>query len=157
LHRGGNGFSLIEVLVSLVVLSVGLLSLAGLQTRGLRGGAGSYQRSQAVLSSYDIIERMRANRLAAGGGQYNIAIGAVPPNTGSIAWQDIAQWKGRQVANTALMISPPEGLAALHMGDGSVAVTANGTSLSVTVIVQWDDDRSGTLDVGEQVRTDSQL
>lgn len=63
-HRGHNGFTLLEVLVALAVLSLGLLGLAGLQTLGLRFNHESYQRTQATVLAYDIIDRMRANRSA---------------------------------------------------------------------------------------------
>jgi len=57
-HRG---FSLIEVLVALLVLSIGLLGLAALQTTSLQYNTGSYFRTQATFLAYDIIDRMRAN------------------------------------------------------------------------------------------------
>ncbi len=60
------GFSLIEVLVALLVLSIGLLGLAALQTTGLALNHQSYERTQAVLQAYDIIDRMRANKSGTG-------------------------------------------------------------------------------------------
>jgi type IV pilus assembly protein PilV len=57
-HRG---FSLIEVLVALLVLSIGLLGLAALQTTSLQYNTGSYFRTQATFLAYDILDRMRAN------------------------------------------------------------------------------------------------
>lgn len=57
-----RGFSLIEILVALLVLSIGLLGLAALQTTGLKFNHQSYERTQAVLQAYDIIDRMRANK-----------------------------------------------------------------------------------------------
>lgn len=56
-----RGFSLIEVLVALLVLSIGLLGLAALQTTSLQFNTGSYHRTQATFLAYDIIDRMRAN------------------------------------------------------------------------------------------------
>lgn len=56
-----HGFSLIEVLVALLVLSIGLLGLAALQTTSLQYNTGSYFRTQATFLAYDIIDRMRAN------------------------------------------------------------------------------------------------
>tara|TARA_Y100001934_G_C12174415_1_gene688262 strand:+ start:59 stop:547 length:489 start_codon:yes stop_codon:yes gene_type:complete len=56
------GFSLLEVLIALVVLSVGLLGLAALQANGLRGSSSAFQRNQAVLMASDMADRMRANR-----------------------------------------------------------------------------------------------
>lgn len=61
-----GGFTLLEVLVALLVLSLGLLGLAALQTIGIKYNQQSYQRTQATFYAYDILDRMRANRTAAG-------------------------------------------------------------------------------------------
>jgi type IV pilus assembly protein PilV len=76
-----RGFTLIEVLVSLVVLAVGLLGLAMLQTTGLRYNTNSYSRTQATYLAYDIAERMRANVPAFQAGNYDIS----PSSANSIA------------------------------------------------------------------------
>lgn len=55
------GFNLLEVLITLVVLSVGLLGLAGLQLQSLQYNHSAYLRSQASLQAYDIVDRIRAN------------------------------------------------------------------------------------------------
>lgn len=63
--RGGTlhaGFTLLEVLVALLVFSIGFLGLAALQTLSLRFTHQSYERTQAALQAYEIIDRMRANR-----------------------------------------------------------------------------------------------
>ncbi len=64
------GFSLLEVLIALLVLSIGLLGLAGLQTLGLKFNMQSYQRTQAALLAYDIVDRMRANPVEKNGPRY---------------------------------------------------------------------------------------
>lgn len=69
-----RGFNLIEVLIALVVLSLGLLGLAALQNMGLRLGNESYQRSQATLLIYEMIDRMRANAAGVQTGAYLLAI-----------------------------------------------------------------------------------
>lgn len=77
-----QGFSLIEVLVALLVLSIGLLGLAALQTTGLAFNHQSYERTQAVIQAYDIIDRMRANRSGSGdtiNSTYNnVSLGYLP-------------------------------------------------------------------------------
>src|SRR5690606_3184429 len=60
--RRENGFTLIEVLVTVIVLAIGLLGLAALQFSGLRYTHSAYQRSQATILTNDIIDRMRVNR-----------------------------------------------------------------------------------------------
>lgn len=64
------GAGLIEVLVSLVVLSIGLLGLAGLQYESLRNTQLSFQRSQAGYLLNDMADRMRSNIDAVDGDQY---------------------------------------------------------------------------------------
>ncbi len=59
------GVTLIEVLVTMVVLAFGLLGLAGLQTRMSVSEGEAYQRSQALLLMADIQNSMAANRPAA--------------------------------------------------------------------------------------------
>lgn len=68
-----DGFSLIEVLVALLVLSIGLLGLAALQTTSLQYNTGSYSRTQATLLAYDIMDRMRANSTGFTAGNYDVA------------------------------------------------------------------------------------
>lgn len=57
-----RGFTLIEVLVAMVVLSIGLLGLAGLQATSLKSNQSAYHRSQATQLAYEMADRMRANR-----------------------------------------------------------------------------------------------
>lgn len=70
---GDGGFTLVEVLVSLVVLAIGLLGLAMLQTTGLRYNTNSYSRTQATYLAYEIAERMRANVPAFQAGNYDVS------------------------------------------------------------------------------------
>ncbi len=70
--NGHAGFTLVEVLVAMFVLAVGLLGMALLQTTGLRLNTNSYTRSQATFLAYDIIDRMRANRLGFQSGFYTV-------------------------------------------------------------------------------------
>ncbi|RLA09507.1 MAG: type IV pilus modification protein PilV, partial [Gammaproteobacteria bacterium] len=56
-----RGFTLIEVMVTLLILSVGLLGLAGMIGQSLRFNQGGYTRSQSTFLAYEIIDAMRAN------------------------------------------------------------------------------------------------
>lgn len=56
-----NGFSMIEVLVTMVIMAIGLLGVAGLQIASVRNTQVAAQRSIATQQAYDIAERMRAN------------------------------------------------------------------------------------------------
>ncbi len=116
-----RGFTLIEVLVALVILSVGLIGLAALQTGGLRNNNSALIRSRAVLAAEDILDRMRANRADALDEDYDIALGgAVDGTYTGLVFTDLDEWK--------------DGLAlSLANGDGSVDVSG----VIVTVVVQW--------------------
>lgn len=138
-----RGVSMVEVLVATVVLSIGLLGLAGLQASGLRVGQSSIHRSQAAQLAYDMAERIRVNF-----GQaelYNLALSAPPPTCAAapttsdeVAQCDLRDWRLR--------------LQALPGGQGSVAV--NGTA--VTIVVQWDDTRGAGVLRGTD-KDDSEL
>lgn len=60
-RRSDKGFSLIEVLVTLVIFSIGLLGMAALQNRALKISYASFQRSLATLQAQDLVERFWAN------------------------------------------------------------------------------------------------
>jgi len=71
-----RGFTMIEVLVALVVLSIGLLGAAKLQVLAVRYNSQSFLRGQAVVLAYDMADRMRANPTAVAAGNYDSADGA---------------------------------------------------------------------------------
>lgn len=58
-----RGFTLIEVMVAVVILAIGLLGMATLMMQSLQSSESAYSRSQATVLAYDIIERMRANKV----------------------------------------------------------------------------------------------
>lgn len=70
-HNGQpTGFSLIEVLIAIVVLSVGLLGLAGAQYQGASSTNDAYYRSQATMIGNELAERMHANQPAVDNNNY---------------------------------------------------------------------------------------
>lgn len=131
---------MLEVLVTILIMSVGLLGLAGLTAASMRNNHGAYHRTQAVWLAYDIADRMRANRAAAIGGGYNHALGAAVPVGGAVNQVDLQQWVAR--------------LGGLPNGLGSVNVAAD---QSVTIIVQWDDNRSTGGVAAQQFQVDTRL
>jgi type IV pilus assembly protein PilV len=64
-RRRQAGFNLLEVLVSLLIVTVGLLGLAGTQVVAQRAEQESYQRAQAMIVMSDIVDRINANRKVA--------------------------------------------------------------------------------------------
>lgn len=136
-----KGFTLLEVLVAILVLSIGLLGLAGLMASSLRNNHSAYYRSQATWLAYDVIDRMRTNRPNAA--DYGVAIGAASA-AGGLAGADIAGWKA-EIAET------------LPGGDASVVVVTAGEARTVTVDIQWNDARGTSGDAAQTFRVVSQL
>ena len=89
-----TGFSLIEVLVTIVILMIGLLGLAGLQSRALTAQMEAYQRSQALILLKDMADRINANRKNAPFYDATLGTGvAACPTTGNtIADSDLCEW-----------------------------------------------------------------
>jgi len=129
--RRAAGFTLVEMLVALVITSVGLLGVAKLALGTVQANDSALMRSQATVLMQQIVENMRANHSLAVAGNYNVAVG-VTPAVSDIPTTDLAAWK-------ALL------QAELPNGDGSV-ITAQETNPATggletvaTVTVQWDD------------------
>lgn len=138
LHQSAqNGFTLLEVLVAVVVLSIGLLGLAGLQASGLSQNNTAYQRTQATLLAYDMLDRMRANFEGVRLGYYNDFTGSsqTDPNCFSTGCtvQQLAQYDnyawGKQLSDT--------------LASGHGTVSGGGLNTTFTITVMWDQDRTG--------------
>ena len=127
---------MIEVLVTVLILAIGLLGLAGLQSTSLRSNHSAMLRSQATVLAYDIADRLRANRPEALTGNSDIDLEETRTGTSMVA-TDIIAWKG----NLAAM---------LPLGDG--AIERDGTSFTITV--QWDDTRGAEDAKAFTLRTD---
>ncbi len=59
--KSSSGFTLIEIMIAIVIVSIGLLAYAGLQMDGLKQTHAALFRSQAALSTHDMADRLRAN------------------------------------------------------------------------------------------------
>ena len=91
-----RGFSLIEVLVTLVILAIGLLGVAGMQARLQQSEMEAYQRSQALLLLDDMASRLAANRSAAAGYAAATAAAAAgsacPTSVATQLARDASEW-----------------------------------------------------------------
>ncbi len=133
-----QGFTLLEVLIALLVLSIGLLGLAALQTIGLRSNEMASMRTTSTMLAYDITDRMRANAQGITDGDYIIGTGPITGtptdctsndcDTTQLATYDLSQWK-----DAAALL--PGGLA-------DITQTA-GPPLTHTITVRWDENRTG--------------
>ena len=77
-----RGFTMIELLIAIVILAIGLLGLAGIQTQAQKRGLEAYQRQQALIILYDIVDRMQANPYSAACYAYTIDNAAGTPFLG---------------------------------------------------------------------------
>lgn len=139
--RHQRGFSLLEVLIAVLILSFGLLGVAALQVRSLQGTQSSNYRSNAALLSQEIVDAIRANRLRAT--QYELASGSNIPSGSRTADIDIANWRRRIAAQL------PLGESSIAVASTAVVVPPNPSglprppslSVRVTVTIQWQDAR----------------
>jgi type IV pilus assembly protein PilV len=147
-----SGFTIVEVLVSLVILSIGLLGIAKLVLYSAHSNDSAYLRSQATQLAYEILDNMRANPTAATAGNYNTTLTAAAINPGysclnaacpvaaNLAAYDLYVWKTRLAAPTG----------ALPAGQGSVTVSAT-APIMATIVVQWDDSAAQSIFGGTAV------
>jgi type IV pilus assembly protein PilV len=134
---------MVEVLVSLVVLSIGLLGIGKLVLFSARANDSAYLRSQATALAYEILDNMRANLPTAKAQGYDVALATVPNapqgclssicSAVQVANYDVYTWKQR--------------LQVLPAGQGSVVTSAT-TPVTATITVQWDDEAAQSTFAG---------
>ena len=152
MRKHGHGFTLIEVLVTIVILAGGLLGLAALQMRLQQSEFEAYQRNQALTLLYDMVERMNLNRqtaqcyafTAAGGAPYLgtdgtdrlttpscTAYGSV--STQALAVNDLTTWDGFLRGSSETLSGNAIGAMVGARGCVSFDPTAN----TYTIAVAW--------------------
>lgn len=119
------GFTLLEVLVALVVLSIGLLGVAAMILDSLRASRAALLRTQAVTLAADMADRIRANRLPANA--YDCAGPCQPAAGGNVvAVADLDSWC------RAVDAGLPDGIGAIYYEAGQIGMPA-----AYTVRVSW--------------------
>ncbi len=146
-----RGTTLIEVLVSLLILSFGMMGMAGLQNVSLRANQLGYFRTQATTYTLDVVERMRANLNGVEAGSYNNVAGAATASCFTVAGCTSAQMAGQDIFDWSAGIA-----AALPLGDAVVCLDAtpndgttgakacDNTGALYAIKIWWDDNRDGT-------------
>lgn len=115
--RKERGFTLLEVLITIVILSVGLLGLAAMQAFSLKANQSANFRTQATALSNMIVERMRAH----GGGALNTTVAYYGSGGDAAAVRDLSEWRD------AITAQLPEGTGTLLFGGGNITVEINWT------------------------------
>lgn len=113
-----QGISLLESLIALLVLSIGLLGVLGLQTQSLVHNRAAYFETQATNMAQDMLDRIRANSDQAS--DYVLSLGDNVSGSG-LPSNDKAEW----LADLATQ---------LPKGEGGISVT----NQRVSVTVRWD-------------------
>lgn len=132
ISRSQRGFSLIEVLIALIIMSVGMLGIAGLYVQSMQAGRTSMLRHNAVTLAGDVADRIRSNPRAAaayavvGGADNGCVNGTVDCTEAEMAAQDILMW------STQATESMPNGL---------VTITFDNTVVppDYTIRISWDE------------------
>jgi type IV pilus assembly protein PilV len=170
-----TGFTLLEVLISIVVIAFGMLGVAGLQAFALKNGQSASQRSLATVLASDMIDRIKANPLGASDGFYDesaatAATVAKAPNcldpkvangcggTKVLAGHDLAEWK--EAVKAALPNA--EALVCIDSvidtadtkapGDKSICSNTGGTATQYVIYIWWRDDRNRANTKGDSTR-----
>ena len=125
-RRSQQGVGLIEVLIALLVLSFGMLGLAGLQMWSLKYNQSAMERGMAVVQTHSIVDAMRANRTAATTNQFDIEFDDPVPEGSSFTLEALRTWR------TSLTE---------ELGDqASGEIDCNGSVC--TIRVRWNDARA---------------
>jgi type IV pilus assembly protein PilV len=128
-----RGVGLIEVLVTLLILSTSLLALGAMQTRSLQFNQGAYFRSQANIFAYDILDRMRVNlkNLNDYKSELKHVDEAAAPVLAPLAAADLHAWR-RNIS------------AELPNGEGGIECDDDTKVCTLTIV--WDEQNSSGLD-----------
>ncbi|MCH8106667.1 MAG: type IV pilus modification protein PilV [Proteobacteria bacterium] len=148
--RKYRGDTMIEVLVTVLILSVGVLGVAAMQVTTLKNLNSSYSASVAEIIASDFSERLRANPTEALAGNYEH--GSKPTNFPDCVANacTLAELADYDKASWWAMLD-----ASLPSATGQVARVAGTNTFIVTV--RWDDDRSGSTGINCPVQSAGDL
>ena len=166
-----RGYTLIEVLIAMLVFSLGLLGMAGLQIAGLKQNQNAYVRSQALVAAGDIADRMRSNLAGVNADNYfgnekssaalNTSCDNKTCTAAELAVYDLDNWKfqlqsavsdgGGCVTRRKIEdVKVSETLAANNLN--TLCKGNEGADEPITIYIWWNDSRYRNQD---QAKTDS--
>lgn len=133
--KNNLGFSMFEVLISLLVIAIGLLGLGSMQMISMKATYNAGSRAQAIHYTYEMIERLRGDPARAVNQMYNTSFGQMPSVTNSTP-------TGEASASNQVIGWKNELKNALPGAQGKVEVLGNGLA---TVTVRWNEGRGSDL------------
>lgn len=145
-----SGTSLIEVLVSIIVLSFGVLGAAQLQITGIKGVQTSYNLTSATLLATDLMERMQNNVSAALNNDYTLS--SAPSSTKDCTTTSCTPGELAAYDFNAWLNSYPN-----MMKNASGEVTRVSGTNQFTISIRWDEDLSGSTDKNCPPQTEKDL
>jgi len=137
-----KGFTLLEVMIAMVIFSIGLLGLASLQAISMQNEHASYSRSQAILLAYEMADRITVT--PTGSVSYVIAA-----NTTTVPGYSGSAMCTANNCTTTDIVSFDMGLwktsiaSLLPGGKGAIARDVTAGVITHTITVHWDEDRTG--------------
>ena len=170
-----QGFTMIEVLVSILVLAIGLLGMAALQTTALRNSQEAYVKSQATILAYEIADKIRAN--------WNVTPASAAQDTNctsttgcteqAMANNDLFEW-AKKIATylpggsgwVCRDSSPNDGSSGASVDSSNTVTGANGTNAGcnstnpndpIVIKIWWDQDRNGSVAASEKFVTEFKI
>jgi type IV pilus assembly protein PilV len=136
---GQAGFTLLEVMIALVIFSIGLLGLGALQAVGVQENLSAYNRTLAMQQAADMGERIRANYTAANGGSYDSISTTLTSVPSACIGSSATNCTDTQMAANDIYAWNKKTQELLPSGRGKVS--RSGDLFVITVM--WDEDRTG--------------
>ncbi|HEU4619682.1 MAG TPA: type IV pilus modification protein PilV [Gammaproteobacteria bacterium] len=137
-----DGFSLIEAMIALVVLSVGMMGIAAMYAEGLGAGRTAVLRTQAVNLAADMADRIRVNRLGGSAYEGAAANNMCDPQSGG---DDDTMCTPAQMAAHDLFVWEDQIAGLLPGGEGSVDYDDSTLPPTYTIEVDWEEPGVGAL------------
>jgi type IV pilus assembly protein PilV len=151
---------MLEVLIAILIISIGLLGMAGMQAAGLRANVGASQRSAATMLAYDMADRMRANMAGVIAGDYDLTPINVPTQQANCLQaagctvQQMAQndrWEWNQAIQSTLPSGmgivckdrePDDGFGNANLAQTATGAWCDGLGNVYAIKIWWLEDRS---------------
>lgn len=153
------GATLLEILITVLVLALGLLGVGALQTRTMQANHDAAMYSRAAFLASDIAERMRANPQGVRAEAYRRSLGATA-GRGSDCTSDectatqLASYDMDQWLNQRVKVELPEGDAALSSPDWDATSGGFGARIQVTLTIKWKGRVGGNCSADGSAGTD---